>query len=158
MNFPHRDADGKIKVYPTRRPEGTVTFFCGSGDDLSDPENPIIGGGEKLQFDMTTEDAEKSVGLVFCEDVYLKDGYAIFENAPFGSNYDIEVWDPTGTNKLSCFARNCSLLGTGHYTMNSDDISVLPQGYILRVVVSNSAVPQAFKVIGHLEVFRATTV
>lgn len=156
MSFAHRDADGKMKVYPTRRPEGTTTFFTGAGDDMTDPLNPIIGGGDVMDFDMTTSDASKEVALVFSEDVHIKDGYAIFENAPFGSYYDIEVWHPIA-GKQSSFACRCPMLGSGMYSMDSDDVAVLPKDMILKIRITNSTPAAAFKVCGRLEMFRATT-
>lgn len=157
MTLPHRDDDGKMKVYPTRRPEGTTTYFCGAGDDLTDPQNPIIGGGAQMMFDMTAGDATKEADLVFSESVHIKDGYAIFENAPFGSYYDIELHHPIN-GKIGAFAVKCPMLGSGMYSMDSDDVAIVPAGIILKVRITNSNPGAAFKVAGRLEMFRATTI
>jgi hypothetical protein len=152
------DDYGKQKVYPTRRPENTTTLFVGAGDHVPVSTEPaVIGGGATMKFSMTSADTTKESDLVFTEDIYVKGGYAIFENAPYGSYYDIEIHHPIG-GKVGAFAVKCPMMDTGMYDMDPDDVAILPQGMIMKVRITNSSPATAFKVVGRLEMFRTNTV
>ncbi len=142
-------------VYATARPEGCYTIFLGAGD------NSKIGKGTKCLFKLTASDASKYLDFTFSEDVWIKDGYMICENAPFGACLDIDIHHPgLGMANVGAFGRNIPLMGTGWFPMDTEDRGLLPAGLVLRVTVHNSngtgdEDPAAdFKVAGRFEVFR----
>lgn len=153
----HRDEFGRQKVYQSAKPLGMETYFTGAGDDLTDPQNPIISEGNKLLFDLSDTEASKSVDLVFSEDVYIKDGYMITEGAPFGAYFDIEIVHPI-IGAVGSYAKKCPLFGTGWFPLDTDDRGMLNLGLIMRVTVYNADTKAAFKVAGRIEMFRETTV
>lgn len=76
---------GKVAVHSSPKPEieGLETFvvWTGAGDDVSDPENPVIGDGDLLNFQCTigTSEVVKDViwdqqtfGRVWIHEAYLK--------------------------------------------------------------------------------------
>jgi hypothetical protein len=151
------DEFGRPKVYASSKPLGMDTYFTGAGDDISDPQNPVVGGGDCLNFDLTDQDASKMVDLEFCEDVYMKDGFMITENAPFGAYFDIEIVHPV-YGVVGSYAKKCPLFTTGWFPLDTDDRGLLNEGLKLRVTVYNAATKVAFKVAARMEMFRLTTV
>jgi len=152
-NTTTRTADGRNKVYVTQKPHGTISYFSGAGDDVTTGK---VSGGEHLLFDMDSTDVEKTIDLQFIEDVWIKDGYALVENAPLGSCIDILIVHPQ-IGAVASFGQNIPLLGSGSITLNTDDCGKLEQGLILRVVVKNGTPKVPFKVAGRIELFRKTT-
>lgn len=87
--------DGTEKLSNTPRPEGTFLYFTSAGDDI---ENGVIGKGSHLVIDNTIDSvSERSVEVQFLDDIYLKDGYAFWENATCGDYLDCEVVLPANT-------------------------------------------------------------
>jgi hypothetical protein len=148
-----RDANGFQRTHSSPRPENTHTYFSGAGDANG------IGDGDKLLFQMSDTDTEnaKTIDLTFSEGVYIKDGYVITSDAPFGSFMTVEVVNTDG-NTIGHFCKNVPLLGSFPITLNTEDSSYLPQGYLLRCSVSHSDIKQNFKVVGRIEMYRANTV
>lgn len=140
------DPTGIQQVIPSARPIGTTTFFTGKGDN-----------NVTLDFNFPTLLPPASIvkDLTFNEDIYIKDGGMMFENAPFGAYFNVDVVHPQA-GVVAKFCRNIFILGTGSYELNSEDKSLLVQGLILRVTVFNAPTPVAFKAVGSLEGFRAT--
>lgn len=154
----HTD-EGQQKIYVTSRPYGTITYFSSAGDDAVNG----IGEGNKLLFSLTAIDTSKTVDLQFNEDVWIKDGFIMCINAPFGASIDIEVVHPTN-GVIARFGKKIFIYGTYNYQLDTDDRAKILQGNILRVTVNNSSgtggedIPGIFKVLGRVEFFRATTV
>lgn len=153
----YRDGIGLPRVHTSPRPDGTVTYFSGAGDDQS------AGDGERLIFNMLSTDSSKSKTISFNENVHIKDGIAITHDAPIGSKLDIEVLDPND-NPVMSFVKSYNLLGTGPIYLNSEDQEKLSSILKLRVTVYNSVsgqpdheAPKNFKLIGNFESYRITT-
>jgi len=157
----NKTQDGTRKVYVTHRPLGMTTYFTGDGDDIT---GNIIGGGERLLWQMKLSDPYKSVDISFIEDVYLKDGYIIVRNAPFGAYLDIEIIHPVA-GIVGSFGRKIPLLGNGWFPLDTEDRGYIPMGLIVRLTVYNSTgvvngqdEPTDFEVAGRIELFRTNTV
>ena len=163
IEIPYKDEFGRQKIYTTSRPPDTITYFCGKGDDLSDPENPVIGEGSKLQFNMTTSDESKSVFMEFSEDVWIKDGYIITRNAPFGASLCVYIYHPL-YGRVGSFCKNVPVLGDGWFPLDTDDRSKLVTGLKLEIELHNSSgangedAPANFVLAGRIELFRKTTI
>lgn len=155
----HKTEDGLPKVYPSCRPHGTTTFFAGAGDDVTKG----VGQGEKLLFNLSVNDPSKLLDLTFKEDIWIKDGYMITRNAPFGASMDIEVIHPVA-GVVGCFGREIPLLGSGWFPLDTEDRSLLAMGLILRITVRNAEggnvqdSPADFQVAGRIEMYRKETV
>jgi hypothetical protein len=121
-----------------------------------------------MLWNMAASDVSKSVELEFTETVYLKDGYIIAKDAPFGAYLDAEIMydHPTyGWIVVASFARKVPIFGTGWFPLDSEDRGEIQQGMKLRLTIYNSdnsdgiQDPAAdFKAAGRLEMFRASTV
>jgi len=92
----HRD--GTKKIYSTPSFDGTFLYFTSSGDNLETRE---IGNGQKLAISNEDEEQSKIVECSFLEDVYLKDGFAFWENAIFGDEITLEVVLPANTPMIA---------------------------------------------------------
>jgi hypothetical protein len=77
------DASGKAKVHGTTRPDGTMTYFTGRGDDTSNPSN--VGGGDLFKIRHTTgEPLTQSIYADFniaMNQTFIKEGYIIWQHA-----------------------------------------------------------------------------
>lgn len=154
------DTDEIPYVYSTSRPLSHITYFTGAGDDMANPGPAGKGEGPKLIFNMAADEYEKYVDIQFYEDVYIKDGLILAEDAPFGACIDIDIRHPL-YGEIETFGKNSPIIGSGWFPMNTEDRAFLPKGLIVRVSVHNSrgaafgeAEPAAFKVLGRLEMFR----
>lgn len=154
-----RMSDGLTKVYSSPRPFGTTTYFSGAGDDVI---NSIVGGGDRLLYNLTSTDISKSIEIEFLETIYIKDGYMITENAPFGSYLDIEIIHPV-SGVVGCFGKKIPILGNSFIPMDSEDRGEIAQGLKIRITVFNSDglngqdPATAFKLVGRLEMYRSNT-
>ena len=147
---------GELKVYPSPRPTGTTTIFMGAGDDVT-PGAEVVGGGPRLLWDMQANGDSIAIDLQFTEVIYMKDGYIICENAPFGAYLDAEIVHPV-YGVVGAFARKVPVFGSGWFPLDSEDRGELAQGLTLRLTMYNADTPAAFKAAGRLELYRATTV
>ena len=152
-----RTEDGLPKVYSSAKPYGMITFFTGASDGTAP------GNGDRLLFSLTAADANQTVDLTFNEDVKIKDGYVLCQNAPFGAYVDITVEHPTmGT--VAAFGRKIPICGTETFPLHVDDYATITQGLTLRITVYNANGTGAedpatdFKVAGRIQLFRITTV
>lgn len=150
--------DSKIPyVYASPRPMNHYSYFTGSGDDPTDPND--IGGGNKVIFDMSASDTSKSVEVQFNEDVYLKDGLIISQNAPFGATIDIDVVHPLAGHILY-FGKNIPVYSDYPIQLNTEDRGFVPKGMKIVMTANNSngqngeEPAAAFKVYGRLELYR----
>lgn len=92
---PTDSATKKRTVHESSRPqiEGKKfnTYWTGSGDDMA---TPAIGKGNILTVQTTISQATTSVDVEFHKDygdVYLHEGYVMWENAGWGDYIDVEV-------------------------------------------------------------------
>lgn len=128
----HKDEDNTLVVYPTTIPDGWHVCFQGSGDSESE-----VGGGEKVIFHMTSRDDTMVKEAYFNTDVYVKDGYMISKDAPFGAAVDIEAVHPI-YGPLTPFAKDVPIFGSGWFPMDTDGRAHIPKGIGLRITVKNS--------------------
>lgn len=152
-----RDANGLSRVIPSARPDGTITYFTGAGD------NGGLGDGNRILFNIFSSDASKSVDLNFNEDIYIKDGIIQFKDAPFGSYLEVDIVHP----QAGVIAKYCTklwMVGTGQLQLNSEDKAKIPIGLAVRITVYNSDgqdgcdLPANFKVSGIIEMYRANII
>lgn len=157
-------ADGdKLHVHASPRGPDEATYFSSAGDVTTPGDGPL------LAFKLTATDTEKSVAVSYKEDVWIKDGYAVCENAPFGSTICAEVVAqghpsiPDGT-VVGAFVRRSLMLGTAFMPFDTEDKGFVPQGFELRLKVVNSDgtgdfdPPAEFKVVARVEMYRTATV
>ena len=80
--------DGTKTIHNSPRQEGTAMYITGSGDDI---ENGTIGNGTDMII--TNPDGEDyvSVSCQFLDDIYIKDGYIIWQNAVIGDSLSMEI-------------------------------------------------------------------
>lgn len=155
---PIRTHDGVQKVYPTQQPWGFNTAFTGAGDDGG------FAAGPKLLFSLAAQDSEKSVEISFDDEVYIKDGWVIPVNAPFGAGVDIAVLDEPNGNPVFWYCKNVPLLGDCPVVLHTEDCHYFPAGTILRFTAKNAAgtggedPPGAFKAAVYLKLYRQNTV
>lgn len=151
--------DGIPYVYSTSRPLGQyVTYFTGAGDNLTTGER---GGGDDLVFLINNTDVSISKDVSFSEDVWVKDGFIICRDAPFGASVDIDVVHPL-YGVLESFGKKIPVAGTGWFPLDTEDRAFLPKGLIVRITVNNATietvhepVPDHWHLAGRLELFRS---
>lgn len=155
-----RTSCGINKFYSTHKPDNTNTIFVGVGDHATNG----IFQGNRLLFKLTSSDASKSITLSFNENFFIKDGYIIPVDAPFGAYLTIEVLDGSD-NVVSTFAHKISIYGSHPLYINSEDrTGLIPSTYKIKVTIGNSSgtgdedAAAAFKVSGHIEMYRASTI
>ena len=153
-------------VYQTTRPLGQyLTYFTGEGDtiDYAAPQNNKRGGGGNLTFCMCPEDDTKSREITFYEDVWVKDGFIICKDAPFGAAIDISVVHPV-YGPMDYFGIGIPVAGTGWFPLDTEDRAFIPGGLRVRITVRNSVVdgdadmeprPEKWFLSGRLELFRS---
>jgi len=132
MSSRHMPEDDTLVVYATTIPMGHHVCFQGSGDT-----DTVIGAGEKMAIHMTSRDTSKTVDITFNENVYIKDGYMITRDAPFGASIDIDIVHPTGALIMKLAAK-VPVFGTGWFPLDTDGRALLPKGIIMRVTLHNS--------------------
>lgn len=157
--------DGIPYVYSTSKPLGFYTCYQGADDDMT-AENPIdgIGRGEKLTFRLTSKTEEVSKYFTFNENIYVKDGYMIVKDAPFGATVDIEIVHPL-YGVLMPFGRSIPIFGTGWFPLNTNDRGYIPKGLQIKITAYNSQgsednlyeeTPATFSLFGRFELYRPT--
>lgn len=153
----YHTADGRTKIYVSNKPFGFTTYFAGASDDAG------ISNGERILFNLSANDQSQTVTLTFVEDIYIKDGYMIIENAPFGAYIDFDVLLPNNV-PVASYGKKLPLFGSSPILLNTDDTAFMPAGLKLVITVHNSDgtgvqdPPSAFKVAGWIELFRVNTV
>jgi hypothetical protein len=88
----HRD--GSPKIYATPAIKNTYLYFTSCGDDIN---NKIIGGGQPMIIEGSSDGSPVQTSCQFLEDIYLKDGMLFWENAVLGDSLTIEVVLPAYT-------------------------------------------------------------
>lgn len=172
------DTDGIPYVYNTSKPLNHYVCFQGADDrDVNDephadgtphlphfsmPEISDIGRGTKLTFRLTSKTEEVTKDFMFNQNVYIKDGYMICKDAPFGATADIDIIHPV-LGILFPFGRNVPLFGTGWFPLDTNDRGYLPKGLKIRITVKNATgsetnldeeTPATFFMFGRFELYR----
>ncbi len=143
-------------VYATSKPLDHYVCFQGAGD----LQTGGIGAGEKLVWYLTSTMSNNVKSFTFNEDVYMKDGYIITKDAPFGASIDIDVIHPFTLKKIYSFGKEIPVFGSGWFTLDTEDRAFLPRGLIIRITVHNSTggteedAPATFRVAGRIELYR----
>jgi hypothetical protein len=125
--------EGIPLVYATSKPIDHYVCFQGAGDSET-----TIGGGTKVVFHLTSKEDKVSKTFTFNEDIYIKDGYIISKEAPFGASLDIEILHPIYDIVLSTFGKEIPIFGTGWFPLDTEDRAFLPKGLRTRITVHNS--------------------
>ncbi len=160
------DSDNVPFVYPTTLPKNWYTCFQGAGDIAPTSENDGIGQGNKFTFSLSSKDDSVTKFFTFNEDIYLKDGYIIATDAPFGAYIDMEVHHPLAGLMLP-FVRRCPLFSSSWIPLDTSGRAFIPKGLIIVMSVYNSKggkgssnedlyedSPASFKITGRFELFR----
>lgn len=79
--------DGKTIITASDRPKDTFRHFTGKGDDIA---GQIVGAGNDLEFSVGPASSQV-VDVQFLQDVFVKDGTILYENAELGSYLTVEV-------------------------------------------------------------------
>ncbi len=159
LSSPSTTEDNIPYVYASSRPMNHYVCFQGAGDS-----SEKIGGGPKVVFHLNSKTDSVTKDFIFNEDVHIKDGYMITKNAPMGAMLDIDVVHPQQMVTVGCFARSVPLFGSGWFPLDTEDRGFLPQGFIVRITISNSSggdvgsededYPADFSVSGRFELYR----
>ncbi len=170
------ETDGIPYVYATSKPLDHYVCYQGAGDlfphqyagvdglepHVSQPEITGIGKGDKLTFRVSSKTDELVKYFSFNQSVYIKDGYMIAKEAPFGATFDIDVVHPQ-LGAIFPFGRNVPIFGTGWFPLNTEDRGFLPIGMQIRITMRNSNgsetnhdedTPATFNVFGRFELYR----
>lgn len=162
-----RTSDNVPFVYSSSKPHDHYVCFQGADDIEPVDSNDGIGRGNRLLFGLTSNDVEIIQDYTFNEGVYIKDGYIICDNCPFGSSFNLDIVHPV-YGFIQTFARNVPLFKSSWIPLNTEDRAFLPKGIILRITVCNSQggisednnrsqhedPPSTFKFSARLELFR----
>ena len=155
----YRDGNGLTRTHTSPRKEGTTTYFSGAGDSVSQ-----AGKGERIIFNMLSTDISKTKTITYKDLVYIKDGIITCVGAPIGSYLDITMHHPT-YGEVGAFGKTFNLLDDNVFYLNTDDSDDLPIGIEMKITIYNSVSldddnepPKDFKVIGNVEMYRASTV
>ena len=150
--------DGVPYVYQTTRPLGQyLTYYSGAGDTAE-----VRGAGDRLTFCMEDSDNSKEQSISFNEDVWIKDGFIICKDVPFGATIDISVVHPV-YGVLDYFGVAIPIAGTGWFPMDTEDRAFIPAGLQVKATVRNStpgdghseARPAKWYLAGRFELFRS---
>lgn len=80
--------DGTEIVHNSPKQEGTSLYVTGAGDNV---ETGAIGAGTSFVLQNANGDALISVQGQFCDDIYLKDGYVMWQNAVIGDRLSLDI-------------------------------------------------------------------
>lgn len=171
------DTDGIPYVYSTSKPLNHYVCYQGADDIIRLPDDPRdlpepthfseplmcdIGKGEKLTFRLTSKTNKIVKEFQFNQNVYIKDGYIICKDAPFGATADIDIIHPL-YGLMIPFGRSVPLFGTGWFPLDTEDRGYLPKGLKIRITVYNSngsednldeETPATFFMFGRFELYR----
>ncbi len=115
VDFPNLLKMGnKLQTHDSSRPDSKdkkyISCWSSSGDDL---ENHILWGGNEAKFSLEADEAEKYVDIYFDPifgDTWLKEGYAVWENVPYGGYLYVSIY-ASKTNLQTNFGLNLILDG-----------------------------------------------
>ena len=125
--------EGVSYTYNTSKPLDHYVCFQGAGDTATG-----VGEAEKLIFHLTSKTQEVVKEFTFNEGVYIKDGYIISKEAPFGASLDIEIVHPVYGIVVNAFGKRVPVFGTGWFPLDTEDRAFVPKGMIIRITVHNS--------------------
>lgn len=123
--------DGTPKLYVSSRQENSRLYYTSRFDDVA---TNTRGAGAQMMFRNTNADKQMIIEGKFIDDIYLKDGYLMWEDAAVGDNVSMEVVLPAnqpmpkaardGNYDLVDGAMVENTTGTGGYIMYPIDIVV----------------------------------
>ena len=93
-NTTYVQSDGTPKLYVSSRQENSRLYYTSRFDDV---ENGQRGKGELMLIRNTEGLTEYILEGQFIDDIYLKDGYILWENAVVGDTLTMEVILPANT-------------------------------------------------------------
>jgi len=85
--------DGTKKMFSSPKQGDTNLYITSRGDDI---ENSTRGAGETLIV-QGVPNGEKIISIQFIDDVYLKDGVILWQNAKIGDSMSLEIILPENT-------------------------------------------------------------
>ena len=109
--------DGKRIITASDRPKDHYRHFSSSGDDVA---NKVRGGGPQLIFDVPPGETH-TIDTAFIDDLYLKDGIVIYQNAELGSYINMDIIVPPNTPYPAIFHDGNFDLVNGHLVPNADN-------------------------------------
>jgi hypothetical protein len=108
--------DGKRIITSSDRPKDHYRHFTSAGDDV---QNKIRGAGTQLIFQVQPGDTQV-IDTAFIDDLYLKDGMILYQNAEIGSWISVDIIAPAGTPYPAIFGDGNTDLVNGHLVPNTD--------------------------------------
>lgn len=85
--------DGTRKMFTSPKQGDTNLYITSRGDNV---ENGTRGDGETLVV-KGVPDGEKTISIQFIDDVYIKDGVVLWQNAKLGDSISLEIVLPANT-------------------------------------------------------------
>ncbi len=123
--------DGTPKVYVSSRQESSRLYYTSKFDNI---ETQKRGDGQQILFRNINAENQMMIEGQFIDDIYLKDGYLLWEDAVVGDSVSMEVILPAnqpmpkierdGNYDLIDGAMVPNTEGTGGYLMFPIDIAV----------------------------------
>lgn len=89
--------DGTKRMYFSPKQGDTLLYITSRGDDV---QNGVRGEGEELII-QGAPDGKNSVSAQFIDDVYIKDGTILWQNAKVGDSVSLEIVLPANTMFIS---------------------------------------------------------
>ena len=80
--------DGTPKIYVSSRQGNSRLYYTSEFDDIA---NGTRGGGPSLLFRNTNAEQQMTIEGQFLDDIYLKDGYLMWEKAAVGDSVSMEI-------------------------------------------------------------------
>ena len=149
------DSSGKAKVHGTTRPDNTMTYFTGRGDNPNTISN--VGGGERFKIKHNIGDPMiQSIYADFnivTNETYIKEGYIIWQNAdidhitlsvvPRVPTYTVLEGSNTNFRLYTAAGIIIPAAGNGDVTFTGDILS--PIGGLVFMPISDKGIqPTAF--------------
>jgi hypothetical protein len=127
----HRNNEGLHRIIGSPRPDGTKTYFTGSGD------NGGLGSGNRFMIKMkATDTTPKHIDITMNENIFAYRGSVQFEGAPFGSYVEFSV--VVGEVEVAKYVTKVPMLGDNYIIFQSQDVEMIPLGAKIRFRVTNA--------------------
>lgn len=109
--------DGKRIITASDRPKDHYRHYVSAGDDTT---NQLRGEGEQLIFEVPPGETGV-IDTAFIDDLYVKDGIIIYQNAEIGSWVSVDIIAPANTPYPSIFNEGNYDLVNGQFVANPNN-------------------------------------
>jgi len=166
-------SDGRLRVHATTCREDHHPQFVGGGDGIYNGQRTRDICDPQLQFKLfPTANLEIVKDCVFKDEVWIRDGFLMYENAPWGARLNVEIVYPTvyppghplefmNGIVVRRFVKDALIYGTNYqgFGFVTDAPGMMPAGMALRIRITNPALEgiSTWKVWGYLKIHRLYT-